>query len=134
MAILYSTDVRNAQMNQIEATVGASPIMRIYSGAEPASTSAPATGTLLVQMTLPSSWLTAASSGFVSIDNGPFTGTASGTGTAGYYRINDSGDIKCHIQGKVTNTSGDGDLKLDSVGITSGDPITLTAWTYGSGN
>jgi hypothetical protein len=134
MALKYSVEVRNAQMNQLETTVGASPILRIYTGTEPASTAAAPTGSVLVEITLPASWLAAAASGFVSIDNGPYTGTATGTGDAGYYRIWNSGDTLCHIQGKVTDNAGDGQLKLDSVAITTGDPITITACTFGAGN
>lgn len=134
MSLKYAVEVRNAQLNQLEGTVGASPLFRIYEGSEPASTAAANTGALLVELTLPASWLTAAAAGFVSIDNGPYTGTATGTGTAGYYRIYDSGNTKCYIQGKVTDTLGDGQLKLDSTGITSGDPITITACTFGAGN
>ena len=134
MALKYSVAVQNAQMNQLEATIGAAPLFRIYEGSEPANTAAANTGALLVEITCPSSWLTAASSGFVSIDNGPYTGTATGTGTGGYYRIYDSGGATCHIQGKVTDTLGDGQLKLDSTSITSGDPITITACTFGAGN
>ncbi len=88
MAAQLSTAVRNAMVDAIESTIGTTPKLQIRTGAAPANPAAADTGTLLVEMDLPSDWLTAASSG-VKEKNGTWSGTASGTGTAGHYRIKD---------------------------------------------
>ena len=61
MAIQLSTTVRDARLAAYEATIGTAPLLRMYSGAAPANCAAAATGTLLVEITLPSDWLTAPS-------------------------------------------------------------------------
>ena len=63
MAIQYSTTLRNNQLDQVESTTGTLAILRIYSGSALANCAAAATGTLLAEMTLPSDWMNAASSG-----------------------------------------------------------------------
>ena len=63
MALQYSTTVRNAQLDALETAIGASAILRIYSGAMPANCAAAATGTLLAEMNLPADWMASAASG-----------------------------------------------------------------------
>lgn len=63
MALQYSTAVRNAELDALEAAIGTAPLLRIYSGSMPANCATAATGTLLAEMTLPSDWLTTATSG-----------------------------------------------------------------------
>lgn len=46
MEIQFSTAIRNAMANQIEATAGASPTLEIRTGAPPANTGAADTGSL----------------------------------------------------------------------------------------
>ena len=130
--IVYSVEVRNAQMNQIEAIIGTSPKLHIYSGAVPLTTlSSP--GTVLCTINLPADWLTAASAGSVSI-NGVWSGTASAAGTASYYRIYDSTDTTCGVQGTVTLTGFGGDMTLDDVTINPGDTVFISTYTLSAGN
>ena len=63
MAVQRSVTARNAALDAFETAVGTAPLLRIYSGSMPANAAASATGTLLAEMTLPSDWLAAASSG-----------------------------------------------------------------------
>src|ERR1043166_1828447 len=102
MAFQYGVAVRNARLNVFNGQsnpvvaqngiVGNAALLRLYSGSEPADCATSASGTLLCEMTLPSNWLGAASSGVAS-KAGTWSGTgASGasTGTnAGYFRIYD---------------------------------------------
>lgn len=131
MALQYSTTLRNNQMNQIESTIGSAPKLRILTGPPPSSCAASQTGTLLVEITLPSDWLNPASNGQVS-KNGTWSGTASATGTAGYFRIVDSSGSTAHMQGTVA-TSG-GDMTIDNASINAGQTVTVTSFNLSAGN
>jgi hypothetical protein len=137
MAIQYSVTLRNNQLDQIESTTGISARLRIYSGAPPANCATAASGTLLVDMTLPSDWMNAASGGTKTL-LGSWTATGAagaGTGTAaGYFRIWDSGVATCHMQGTVTVTGGGGDMTLVNTSIANGQNVTITSFTVTAGN
>lgn len=133
MALQYSASVRNAQLDAVESTTGTAGKLRIYTGSPPADCATAASGSLLVDITLPSDWMAAASGG-VKAKSGTWSATASGTGTAGYYRIWDSGVTTCHVQGTVTATGGGGDLTLDSTSITSGQTVTISTYSLTAGN
>ena len=132
MAIQYSTTVRNNQLDQVVASAGTAALLRIYTGSAPADCATAASGTQLVEITLPSDWMAAASSGSKA-KSGTWSGTASaGSGaTPGYFRIYDSAGTTCHVQG--TAGVGSGDLSLDGT-ITSGQTITISTFTLTAGN
>jgi hypothetical protein len=137
MAIQYSTVLRNNQLDQIESTVGVSARLRLYSGSPPANCAAAPTGTLLVDMALPSDWMSNASSGSKSrLGTWSGTGTAgAGSGTtAGYFRIVDSAGTTCHVQGTVTIAGGGGDMTLDNPNIATNQVVTVNTFTISAGN
>ncbi len=131
MAIQHSTTLRNNRIGQIESTAGTTPKLRLFSGSPPADCATAASGTLIATLDLPSDWLGAASAGSVS-KAGTWTGTASAAGTAGYYRILDSGATTTHEQGTVG--LGSGDLSLDNNVISNGQTITISTWVRTEGN
>lgn len=132
MAIQNSTTLRNNMIGQYETTVGTAPKLQFRTGAPPANCAAAATGTLLAELTLPTDWLTAASSGQVTL-NGTWTGTGSAAGTAAHYRLMDSAGTTCHEQGTVTATGGGGDLTVDNTSIASAQAVSVTSWTRTQG-
>jgi len=134
MALQYSVAVRNAQLDTMENTVGTSPILRIFTGSPPADCAASSTGTLLVEMALPSNWLNDASNGSKTIAGGPWQANAIATGTAGYFRIFNSAGTVCHLQGNITITGGGGDMILDNTSIATGQSVSITAFTVTAGN
>ena len=137
MPIQYSVNLRNAQLDQIETVTGASARLRLYSGSPPANCAAAATGTLLVDMALPSDWMSAASAGSKArLGTWSGTGTAgAGSGTAaGYFRIFDSAGSTCHMQGTVTITGGGGDMTLDNTNIAQNQVVTVNTFTVTAGN
>lgn len=133
MTTRLGTALRNARLDTIETTVGTAPRLRVYTGSDPANCAAAATGTLLVDTTLPSDWMAAASSGSASL-LGSWSSAAVGTGTVGYYRIWDSALSVCHLQGTATVTGGGGDMTFDNASITSGQTVNVTAYTLTEGN
>jgi hypothetical protein len=106
-------------------------VLRIYTGSAPANCAAAATGTQLVTTTLPSDWMNAASSGSKT-KLGTWAGTGSNAGTAGYFRIWDSGVTTCHVQG--TCGIGTGDMQLDNTSIAVSQAVTVTGFTLNAGN
>jgi hypothetical protein len=59
--------------------------------------------------------------------------SADAAGTAGHFRIKDSGGTTCHIQGTVTITGGGGDMTLDNTSIAAAQAITITAFSITAG-
>lgn len=129
MAFQFSDAARNAALDAVETTIGASPILEIRSGAAPANCAAADSGTVLATMTLPSDWMAAASGGSKAKSGTWQDTSADATGTAGHFRIKDSGGTTCHIQGSVTATGGGGDMTLDNTSIASGQTVTINTFT-----
>lgn len=135
MAVQYSVAVRNSMLDGIEVTTGVSARLRMYTGAQPANCAAVATGTLLVDMTLPVDWMNAASSGTKTL-LGTWSATGAavpGTGTAGYYRIWESTVTTAHEQGSIAQTTG-GDINLDNTSVAAGQTVTITSKTITAPN
>lgn len=134
MAIQESVSVRNAQLDAIESTIGTGALFRIYSGSAPADCATAASGTLLAEATLPSDWMSAASSGSKAKLGTWQDASANATGTAGYFRIYDSTGTTCHMQGTVTATGGGGDLQLDNTSIATGQSVTISSFSITAAN
>lgn len=131
MALQYSIPVNNARLDAIETTIGASAKLRIYTGSAPANTAAAATGTLLIEIALPSDWMNAASA-TSKTKLGTWSGTASGTGLGGYFRIVDNAGTTTGIQGTV-GTSGT-EMILDNNNIATSQTVTVNSFTLNSAN
>jgi hypothetical protein len=135
MAIQLSVAVRNAMLDSVEVTIGASPKLHIRTGAAPADCSQADAGTLLAEMDLPADWMAAAAAGSKAIANGPWQDLlGNADGVAAHYRIKDSAGTTCHLQGTVTVTGGGGDMQLVNTNIATGQPVSITAFTLNAGN
>jgi hypothetical protein len=133
MALQYSVGVRNARLDQFETTAGTAAKLSIRTGTPPADCATADSGTLLIQITLPSDWMAAASGG-TKAKAGTWSGTASGNGTAGFFRIYDNAGTTCHAQGTVTATGGGGDMTVDNTSVSSGQTITINSFTLTHAN
>lgn len=131
MAVQLAVATRNARLDALETEIGTAPILKIRTGSAPADCATADSGSVLVSITLPSDWLAAASGG-TKAKSGTWSATASGTGTAGHFRIYDSGGSTCHFQGTVG--AGSGDLSLNTTSITSGQTVTISAFTLTCAN
>jgi hypothetical protein len=123
MAIQHSTVTRNRLRDAYVAAFPAGASLVIRSGA-PAGVGGAAGGSALATITLPATPFTSGT-GAVTL-NGTWSVSASGTGTAGHYRLTNSTDIE---EGTITATGGGGDLTLDNTSIASGQTVTITSWT-----
>lgn len=132
MAIQYGTTLRDNQNDQVESTTGTSAKLRIYTGSPPATCATAPSGTLLATLSLPSDYMAASGSGAKAKTATAWTGTASGgsASTPGYFRLYDSGETTCTMQG--TCGIGSGDLSFDGT-ITSGQTITISTFTITAG-
>ena len=129
MAIQNSVAVRNAQADAWETAIGTTAVLKLRTGAQPATCATADSGTVLISYTLASDWAAAASNGAKAFNSVPFSGSASGTGTAAHYRLYASDGTTCHEQGTVTLTAGGGDVTLDNTNIVSGQTVTVNGWT-----
>lgn len=134
MAVQLSVAVRNARLDSIESTIGTSAILRIRSGAQPATCATADSGTVLATLNLPVDWMAAASSGSKALSGTWQDLSADATGTAGHFRIYDSGGTVCGIQGSITATGGGGDMTLDNTSIATGQQVTITSFTLTDAN
>jgi hypothetical protein len=129
MALQFSVSLRNAMLDQLEVIIGTSPIMTIRTGAPPANCAAANSGTVLATLTLPSDWMAAAADG-VKVKSGTWQDTsADAGGTAGHWRIHDSGGTVCHMQGTVTATGGGGDVTVDNVVFAPLQSMTINSFS-----
>lgn len=133
MTIKISVTVRNALLDAFESTIGASALLKIFTGTAPANLADADSGTKLVDITLPADWMAAADAGSKSLAGTWEDASADGAGTAGYFRIYANGGT-CHVQGSVTATGGGGDLTLNNAVIAAGQKVTITGFTLGAGN
>ncbi len=100
MTLQRSVAARDAANNGYSTTLGTTGVtLLLFTGAPPANCAAADSGTTLATLSLPSTPLGSSSSGTIS-KSGTWSGTASGTGTAGYYRLKASGGA-CVEQGTV---------------------------------
>lgn len=132
MAIQLSVAARNGRLDSFETTCGTSAVMKIFSGSPPANCAAADSGTALATVSLPVDWMAAATGGSKS-KNGTWEDlSADNTGTAGHFRIYDSGVATCHMQGTV-GTSGT-DIIVNSTSFTAAQAFTVNSFTLTDGN
>lgn len=121
-------------LDAIESTIGASAIMKIFTGAQPANTSAADSGTVLATLSLPADYLAAAASGSKAKSGTWDDNSADNTGAAAHFRIYASDGTTCHFQGSVTATGGGGDLTVNNTSFAATQPFTITAFSIAMPN
>ncbi len=132
MAIQFSVSARNARLEALETSMGASPVLKLRTGAQPLTVATADSGTVLCSMTLPADALAVAAAG-VKVKAGTWFGTASGGGgTIAHFRIYQSDGTTCVMQGSCA--SGSGDLALDNAAVLDGQVVTVTAFAITDGN
>ncbi len=132
MTVQLSVAARNARLNSIPTTVGPSAILQIRTGVPPADCASASTGTVLATLPLPATYFAAAAGGAMAKTGTWEDVSADASGTAGHFRIFDSGVTTCHMQG--TCGVGTGDLQLDSTIVVAGQDVVITAFTLTDGN
>jgi hypothetical protein len=126
MAFQKSTTVRNAELDQIETTIGTTVTMVLFSGAEPANCAAADPSGTLATITLPTDWMGNAAAG-VKAKAGTWSVAASASGTVACWRIKDGGGT-VHLQGNTT------DMTFDNTSLNSGQTVTVNTFSITAGN
>jgi hypothetical protein len=132
VAIQFSVELRTNQATVFETTIGTSPKFQLRTGAPPTNCAAADSGDLLLEIDLPSDWLNTATDGAAS-KNGTWQGAAVAAGVAAHFRIKDV-DGNTHVQGTVTDTSGDGDMKVNNTNVAVSQTINVSSFIYTRGN
>lgn len=133
MTVQLSTVVRNARVTAIETAIGVSARLSLRTGAPPANPAAADSGTELIRYVLASDWATQ-TGGVLTFSGTPISGAATGTGTAGHYRLYAADGTTCHAQGTITATGGGGDLTVDNTSVAAAQTVQVTGFTITDGN
>ncbi len=115
MAVTYTTAVKTSRMQAVLTALGASGKLEIGT----------AGGTILATIALGAGG--SVTNGVWTIISGATNATASASGTAAAARIRTSGNTDI-VTGLTVGTSGS-DINLDSVGISSGQTVTINSAT-----
>lgn len=134
MTTQLSVAARNAGLDAYETAIGASAIMKIRTGAQPATCATADSGTVLATLNLPSDWMAAAASGVKSKSGTWEDLSADAGGTAAHFRIYANDGTTCHVQGTVTATGGGGDMTVDNTSFAAAQSFTVTAFSWTAGN
>lgn len=134
MTVQLSVAVRNARLDAIETAIGVSAVLRVRTGAQPASCGASRSGTVVATVNLPSDWMQAAAAGTKAMLGTWADNSADAAGTAGHFEIMDSTLTTCHFQGSVTATGGGGDMTLDNVVFAAGQVFSITSFALTDAN
>jgi hypothetical protein len=132
MATRLPTASRNAACDAVvdllDAGAGAGTI-DVRVGAQPASANDAPTGTLLATFTLADPAFGGAALGVATLDATPVLATTGlAAGDAGWFRAKDSNGATV-MDGSVTATGGGGQLELNTVTISVGLDLEITAGT-----
>jgi hypothetical protein len=131
----FSVVVKNAQEAALRTNLGASALINIYSGTQPASPDTAITSQVLLA-TLTAGATFGSESGGVETLNAITAGTGSAAAGSGgtlatWFRMTTSGGT-AHVDGTV-GTSGC-DLNLGSATISTGVQVSVSSWTLANGN
>lgn len=130
----YSAALKNAQQDSITSAVGASALLKIYSGTQATNPDTAISAQLLLATLTCSATFAPASSGGVltlnAITSGSGTAAAGAGTTATWYRLTTSGGA-AHIDGTVGTSASD--LNLNSTTIALNQTVSVTSSTYTNG-
>lgn len=127
MAFQFSTAVRNAWLDAIEAAIGTSVTLEIRTGAAPANCAAADSGSVLATIALPADWMADAAAGAKAMQGTWQDANADASGTAGHFRVKVG--ATCHIQGSCTATGGGGDMTIDNPVLAATQQFNVTSFT-----
>lgn len=129
MALQLSTAVRNALLDAIETAAGASAVLKVRTGAAPASCAAADSGTVLATVSLPADWMVNAAGGVKAKSGTWEDASADAAGTAGHFRLYAADGTTCHLQGTITATGGGGDMTVDNTNFAAGQDFIVSGFT-----
>ncbi|WP_020469722.1 hypothetical protein [Zavarzinella formosa] len=128
----YAVTTKNAKLDAITSAIGASGLLRIYSGTQPTNPDTALSGnTVLAELALSSTFAAGASGGVLTANSISSDTSADNTGTATFFSLLTSGGTR-KVDGSV-GTSG-ADLNLNTTSIVSGAQVSVSSLAITSGN
>lgn len=128
MAANASTDVRGDQVQSLETRVGIGGMLRLRTGAKPASAAAARSGTILAAIPLDADFLSDPVAGVATLQ-GTLSVAAIATGDIGHWEFVTSAGV-CKLQGTITTEGVTvNDVTIDVIG-----KIVTAAGTFTGGN
>jgi hypothetical protein len=134
MALTLSAAARNARLSAIITELGASPILRVRTGAAPATVATASSGTVLATCALPSSPFGSPSAGVVAKSGTWEDTSADNTGTAGHFELVKADTTTVVIRGSVTAGGGGGDMTVDNTSFVATQAFTVTSFALTDAN
>lgn len=120
---------RNAALDTLNTTIGASGKLRVYSGTQPATADAALSGnTLLADLALSATAFGAASGGTVTINTVTADASADNTGTASWATITKADGTTRIIDGSCATSAAD--FIIDNTSIVAGQNVSCTTYTF----
>lgn len=125
MAAQYSTTARNAMLDALNAVIGGTGKIRIYSGTRPATVDTALSGnTVLAELALSATALQAAASGSATLNTISNDASADATGTASFGSILTGANVR--VVDFNVGTSGS-DVNFNTVSFVSGAVVSITS-------
>ena len=125
--LTFSDAVWNAMLDAAETAIGASAILKLRSGAAPATLADASTGTVIATLNLPADWMANAAGGVKALSGTWQDSAADATGTIGHFEFCSAGGTP-HLRGSVTVVGGGGNIELQNVNVNATQSITITAF------
>jgi len=135
MSLGFNVLLRNARLDQITAFVGASALLRVYSGTRPSTGGSIGAAVLLAQLTCNATLAAAASSGVLTLNSISPANSAAATGAAAWFRlVKADGTTFCFDGSCSTVAQGTGDLQLNDTNIVLGGTVAVSSGVLTEGN
>jgi hypothetical protein len=131
-ALRYKESLLNTRLDDITSAIGASGLLRIYSGTQPAHVDTALSGnTVLAELALSATAAGSAASHVLTLSSITADSSADNTGTATFGSLLTSGGTR--IVDFSVGTSG-ADLNLNTTSIVSGAQVSVSSFTITAGN
>jgi hypothetical protein len=128
----YAVTLKNAKLDAITTAIGASGLLRIYSGTQPTNPDTALSGnTVLAELALSATFAAGSSSGVLTANSITADSSADATGTATFASLLTSGGTR-KVDMSV-GTSG-ADLNLNTTSIVSGAQVSVSSLTITAAN
>ena len=127
MTIQFAQSTAHAMLDAIETDIGASPVLYLRSGAQPANCAAADSGTLIATVAMAADAFANAASWAKAIAATISDLSADNAGTLGHWRIKTSGGT-VKLQGSITATGGGGDMTVDNTNVAAGQEVDVTSF------
>lgn len=129
MPLRTSVAARNAALTALAAQAN-NGIIRIYTGAQPATPETAASGTLLASATMGATAFGAASGGTITANAITGDSAIDNTGTAGWFRLFQSDGTTPIFDGDITTTGGGGVMTMPTTSLVQNATFSISALSY----